>query len=519
MQKLTLTLLAILLAFALPFQAVADDSVPAATTSETKTKRVPPVVHSRTGDTSRGVPGRLRIYNIGKKQQFSGAMRDSWDTDIFSPKSATFSPDGKRFYINSLEGGRTVVYDTESLDKIAVIDYNFTTADSAIMSRPSGYYTFRHYPGGERRPFMGKPVESTWSHSGRYLWVPFYRRTFDINAQDPSAIAVVDTRTNTVVRLMETGPLPKMVATSNRGNLIAVTHWGDNTVGLIDISSADPKQWHHLPPVTVGHKLNLDFPLDRSVNRDANSGFLLRGTIFTPEDRYLLVSGMAGPLQVIDVASRTHIGSVPSLYGIRHLDISDGTLYGSQNVAATVVSLNLDSLVAAIDDARAAGVRSISPRGTIRRCKVGGGARTLSASPDGAFLFVACNSASAVYAVDAVSMTVADTIRCDSYPVGLALSDDGHRMIVTSQGRDHNGGNAVNIFRIERFDSDSTYFRALAAAAVDTLATTPNPSPAADQPADDESAKNRLLLFGTLLFGVLVAALTVYLIRRYNRRK
>lgn len=517
MRHITVLILVFALTAAFPEVLTAGDSIPAGTAAAVKIKNVPPVVHSETGDSSAGVPGRLHIYNIGKRQQYSGARRDSWDTDIFSPKSATFSPDGKLFYINSLEGGRTVVYDSETLDKKAVIDYKFGASDSAIMAPLSGFYKFTHYPGGERLPFMGKPVESTWSHGGRYLWVPFYRRTFDINAQDPSAIAVVDTRSHSIIRVFETGPLPKMVATSNKGDLIAITHWGDNTVGFIDISSPDPSRWRHLPPVTVGHRLELNFPLDKTVNRDANSGFLLRGTIFTPDDRYLLVSGMAGPLQVIDMESHRHIGSVHSLYGIRHLDISNGRLYGSQNIAATVVSIDLDSLTGAIDHAKTTASRTIGTGGPVRHCKVGKGARTLSASPDGAYLFVACNSASAVYAVDAATMTVADTIRCDSYPVGLALSSDGHRMIVTSQGRDHNGGNAVNIFRIERFDSDSTFLKSRTVAEVrpdnDTSAsdgTVTSGAPAADSK-------------GTSFFRALVPGLVIILIALaifiYRRRK
>ena len=424
-------------------------------------KKTLDVVHSEKGDTSDGVPGKLKITNIGKKQQYSGALKDSWDTDIFSPKSATFSPDGKRLYVNSLEGCKTVVYDAETLEKISVINYDFSNKDAFKTAPLSGFYEFTHYPEGQNRPYMGKPVESTWSHKGRYLWVPFYRRTFDLNAQDPSAIAVVDAQADSVIRIFETGPLPKMVTTSNNGNLIAITHWGDNTVGFIDITGDNPQEWHHLPPVTIGNKLKLDYPLNSAVNRDSNSGFLLRGTIFTPDDRYLLVSGMAGPLQVIDMETFTHVGSVQSLYGIRHLDIADGRIFGSQNVAATVLSLSLDSLTSAIERAKAKGSRNIAPGGTVERVKVGGGARTLSLSPDGAYAFVACNSGNAVYVVDAVKMVVVDKIRCDSYPVGLTLSVDGHRMAVTSQARDSKGGNAVNIFDIERFNSDSLFINSL----------------------------------------------------------
>lgn len=442
---------AILLAMAsfLPAALSAAENPPS---PKKNTSNVPPVVHSQVGDSSAGVEGSLRLINIGKRQQYSAAQKSSYDTDIFSPKSATFSHDGTLFYINSLEGCRTVVYDSSTLEKKHVIEYSFPSGTGDLWGTPSGYYNFTHYKDGASRAFQGKPVESTWSHGGRYLWVPFYRRTFDLNAQDPSAVAVIDTRSHSIVRILETGPLPKMIATSPDGNRIAVTHWGDNTVGFIDISSSDPTQWHHLPPVTVGNRLQLNFPLDKAVNRDSNSGYLLRGTVFTPDSRYLLVSAMGGPLSVIDVENGKFIGMVHKIYGVRHLAINDGKVYGSCNTAGSVIKFPLDSLIAGVEHARAAGSKDIHLNGKIESCKVGGGARTLEVSPDGKYLFVACNSGNAVYVVDAATMKVADNIRCDSYPVGLALSGDGRKLIVTSQGRKGFGGNAVNIYMVRRTD-------------------------------------------------------------------
>lgn len=426
---------------------------------------VPPVVHSQKGDSSAGVPGSLRLVNIGKLQQFAPGQKSTYDTDIHSPKSATFSADGRLFYINSLEGCRTVAYDAATLKKQHVVEFKFPSGTGELWGVPSGFYPFTHYKDGQARAFQGKPVESTWTHGGRYLWVPFYRRTFDINAQDPSAVAVIDTRTHSIVRLMETGPLPKMIATSPDGRTVAITHWGDNTVGFVDVSSDDPTQWHHLEPVTVGYKLQLNFPMNSSVNRDSNSGYLLRGTVFTPDGHYLLVSAMAGPLAVIDARSRKFLGTVGKIHGVRHLAISDGMVYGSCNTAGSVIRFPLDSLITGVERAVAAGSRSIPLDARVETCKVGGGARTLELSPDGKYIFVACNSGNAVYVVDAATMKVADHIRCDSYPVGLAISPDGRRLIVTSQGRKGYGGNAVNIFEIKRPDLPETV-----AAPTDTVA-------------------------------------------------
>lgn len=410
---------------------------------------VPPEIHGSLGDSSAGWEDKLRLVNIGKRQQYDWHDRKTLDTDIYSPKSVNFHPDGSRCYVNSLEGCKTVVYNLPELRKLAVIEHGFPKPAGSLWTPPSSYYPFTHYRDGASRPFYGKPVEGTFSHSGRYFWVPYYRRSFDINAQDPSAVAVIDTEADSIIRMFETGPLPKMIAYSAENELIAITHWGDNTVGLIDVSSLNPKLWHHIPPLTAGTKLNLDFPLDKTIDRDVNSGYKLRGTVFTPDGHYLFVSAMGGPMQVFDMRQHKYLGYMNSAYGIRHIVIKDGILYGSRNIAATVVAIPLDSLTAGIDKAVSSGSRAIDANGW-RICKVGGGARTLGITPDGELLFVACNSASEICVIDAGAMAVVDRIRVDSYPVGLDVSKDGTLLAVTSQGRKGFGGNALNLFRIIR---------------------------------------------------------------------
>lgn len=427
---------------------------------------VPPVVKSAVGDSSAGWDGRLKMVNIGKRQQYDYSQRSTLDYDIYSPKSVNFSPSGDVIYVNSLEGGKTVVYTVPDLTKKAVIHHTFSFSGEVaenqteatggnLWSIPSGHYPFIHYTDGHRRAFTGKPVEGVFSHNGRYFWVPYYRRTFDINAQDPSAIAVIDTRSDSIIKMFETGPLPKMVAYNPQIAQIAITHWGDNTVGFINVESDNPLEWHHLEPLTAGSKLHLDFPLDRSIDRDANSGYKLRGTVYTPDGNYLLVSSMGGPLHIFDVKDRRYLGYVNSAYGVRHLLLHDHMLYGSQNIAATVIGIPLDSILSGISRAKASDSRSIIVNGW-RRCKVGGGARTIDISPDGKLLFAACNSASEICVVETDGMSLVDRIRVDSYPVGLDVSDDGTLMAVTSQGRKGHGGNALNLFRIIRPDIDNT---------------------------------------------------------------
>ena len=403
------------------------------------------VYHNKVGDSLKCTDNELVIRCIGQKHGFGKGP--SYDADIRSPKSAIFLPEGEKFYVNSLEGCKTVVYQTDSLKKLKVINHSFPSGKGELWLPASGYYDFTHYPGGDAKAFQGKPVESALSNDGKYLFVPYYRRIFDINAQDPSALAVIDTDSDEIVLMTETGPLPKMVTVSNDGNLLAITHWGDNTVGFLDISDKDPKKWHHLKPITIGKKLNLNYSLTNSVDRDSGSGYALRGTVFLPGDSIMLVCGMGGQMAIVDTKRMEWLGMVPALDRLRHIVLSGNKLYMSRNATGEVLSMELDSVLNAIN--RQKGITRNFKIGGIKSVKVGGGARTLKTSPEGKYIFVACNSSSALYVVDAETMKVIGNIKVDSYPVGLDVSPNGRLIVVTSQGRKGGGGNAVNIFEVD----------------------------------------------------------------------
>lgn len=409
------------------------------------------VVHPKIGTTATSTDGKLIITLIAKKQNYSAAMKDSYDRDINSPKSASVTPDGKKYYINSLEGGVTIAYDMATHKKLKVISHNFTDAGSKHLWAPeSGLFEW-HKKWPTPNTFMGKPVEATFSHGGRYLWVPYYRRTYDMNAVEPSAMAVIDTKTDEIVRLFETGPLPKMVATSHDNKTLAVTHWGNNTVGVLDISSNKPEDWHYSKLLVVDYVLPLNFG-NRKVNRDNNSGYCLRGTVFTPDDKYLIVCcmGGGGGLAVIDVEKQEYLGRVMGVMpNVRHILIRDGYIYLSVNSAGYVQRIKLDKFMESVSQMTNHKATSTG----WENCKVGNGARTIEMSPSGKYIFAACNNASSLCVVDTRTMKMIAEIPVDSYPVGLDVSKDGKTVIVTSQGHSSSGrtlgGLAVNIYSVE----------------------------------------------------------------------
>lgn len=398
----------------------------------------------------------IRIKLIHKIQHFNAKDTATYDIDINSPKSVNIHPSGRKFYVNSLEGCATVVYEMGTWKKLKVIHHEFNEQNHHLWAKPSGLFEFTHYDSSKRdlNTFNGKPVESTFSHQGRYIWVPYYRRSFDLNAQDPSALAVIDTRNDEIVRMFETGPIPKMVACSHDSRHLAVSHWGDNTVGIINIEGNSPELWHYEKLHVIDYKLKLNYSLTTPVNRDANSGYVLRGTVFTPDDHYLLVGcmGGGGGIAVIDMQKEEYLGRVLGMRAnIRHLIIKEGWLYLSINAGGVVQRIRLEKFLSALPAMR----NHKTQISGWEECAVLPGARTIEASPSGRFIFSSCNMGSKLCVVDTRCMKMVASADIDSYPVGLDISKDGSTVITTSQGRkNQGGGNAVNIFHISYADPE-----------------------------------------------------------------
>lgn len=370
---------------------------------------------------------------------------DVYDEHVHSPKSVNILDAKDKFYVQSLEGCETIVYSLDSFKRIGVIPHTFTKQNASLFRETNYFdYSFRTVEAGKENLFQGKPVESCFSHGGRYLWVTYYRRTYDANAVDPSALCIIDTETDSIVRVMPTAPLPKMIAASADDKYVAVTHWGDNTVGIIDISGGDPQQFRYLKNVIIDYRPDLNFG-DRVVNRDSECGHCLRGTVFTPDGKYLLVGKMggAGGIAVIESATQKYLGTLKGKRpNVRHLVINGENLYLSVNRDGYVQKIAYDPWIAGLEN------ESI-PVPSWSETPVGAGARTIVLSPDGRYVFAAVNNACKVVCLDAQTMQKVCEIPADAYPVGMDISRDGKYLIVTSQGKENGGGNSVMVYCID----------------------------------------------------------------------
>lgn len=358
-----------------------------------------------------------RIHNVPY-------LQTPTEPNISSPKSVNFSEDGKKVYINSLEGFQTLIFDADSRERIGIISHDFDTD-------------------------KGKPVEGAFSNSGKFLWIPYYRWQSDTYGNYASSVAIVDTIKQKVVKLFETGLISKNIAISPMNNFAAVTNWGENTVTLLNIKGDNPSDFSYNSTLVIKNKFSLFS--DKPVNHDLNCDLCARGVLFSPDEKTLLV-GMSGENGIagFDIPTKKFLGIIAGKNILaRDLTLSPNKkdLYISSNGGGTIERVKLSNLISAL---YATYGKTISRPELFDEVVVGGLPRTLKLTSDGKYAFVALNSSAEVVAIDTVTFKIVARIKGDSFLVGLDISPDNKWIWTTSQGHAGvGGGNAVDIFSVE----------------------------------------------------------------------
>jgi DNA-binding beta-propeller fold protein YncE len=248
---------------------------------------------------------------------------------------------------------------------------------------------------------------------------------------------------------MPSGVLPKMIAASPDNKYIAVTHWGDNTIGIIDIQGEDPFQFKYVKHLIVDRRLELSFGVNTKIDRDVNCGYCLRGTVFTPDSKYLLVGRMGGGgVALFDVDKDFgYMGVTFTQYNnIRHLVISGDDLLISTNSNGYIQKIPWRTFV---EHRQNSGNKVSTLTEGWQNCYVGPGVRTISVSNGGKYVFACVNEVSKIVAVETSTMKVIAEIPADSFPVGMELTDTNDYLLVTAQGKSNaGGGHSVTIYKV-----------------------------------------------------------------------
>ncbi len=377
---------------------------------------------------------------------------DHFDPHLFSPKSVQIHPSKKKIYVQALEAQATLVYNSHTLAKLKVIKHHFGKKDASLFDNSENTQLWQRLQKDappNLNHFSAKPVEGVFSHQGRYLWVSLYRRDYDIQAALPSAVSIIDTRTDSIVRVMATAAIPKALAVSPDGLQLAIVHWGENTVGLVDISHSNPQQFKYTAMIAVEKPFRVSTQ-GKKLNRDRHCGLCLRGTVYSPDGRYLLVSQMkTGGIAILDLKTKRLVSQVIGMpHAPRHLVLSpDGQwLFIAASRSGTISKYRLSSLL----ENTAQKQQKLKPWANLY---LGLGIRTLCITTDGRWLLAAVNQEKRLAVISATRLEHLLNIDADPYPVGLAISPDNSQIWATAQGRNLKGGNSVMRYQLTIPDS------------------------------------------------------------------
>ncbi|MCX7696072.1 MAG: hypothetical protein N2Z72_00065 [Bacteroidales bacterium] len=384
---------------------------------------------------------------ITRFQKFNSSPNHSQDhfLDVIdSPKSVLILSEKNKFYVQNLEGENTLVFALDSPQLIKIISHSFNIKQQFLFQaheeKELGYVLTTKFT---RDVFKGKPVEACFSHRKKFLWVTYYRRSYDENAILPSALAIIDTDADTIVRVMATGPLPKMIAASPNGKWIAVTHWGDNTIGIINVDSDNPKNFKYIAHLVVDQQLKLSPSTNTAVNRDSECGLCLRGTCFSEDSRYLFVGRMGGGgIAVFETSNWKYLGTIWGMKtNVRHLIVHKNYLYLTAHKPGFIQRAPIDSIIKYVE-------QKIFFYPYWEEVFVGKGVRTMDISHDGKWIFAAVNDEKKIVVVDAFSFKIVLSCEADPFPVGLDYDENSKFIIVTSQGKTHiGGGNSIMLYK------------------------------------------------------------------------
>ncbi|MDR0442241.1 MAG: YncE family protein [Treponema sp.] len=298
------------------------------------------------------------------------------------PKSAYFSPDGKRLFVPLL--------DQHGVDVFRLIPMSWAKAGCVLT-----YEKRLTVPGSRAVGF----VEIMIDEKRRELWVSnmFQDRVhiYDLDTLDYKTFVPTG------------GILPKVIVQSPDGKTVVVSNWVSCSVGFID---AETKKLLHTIPF----------------GRDQTP----RGMVFTPDGTRLFVTNYDEPvIFVIDMEQnkvitryRYHTGEGAA----RHVLYRDEKLYVSDMARGTITILDAST-------------------GAVLLSKyVGEKINTIVMSPDGRYIFASSRGTNnpidytrpgpdlgAVYMLNTEDLSLKERIWGRNQPTGLAVSPDGKFLVFT----------------------------------------------------------------------------------------
>lgn len=220
---------------------------------------------------------------------------------------------------------------------------------------------------------------------------------------------------------------------------------------LFVFSPLDPFKFHYIAHFVVDQRLKLKFSdsTHRGHLRDHECGLCLRGTVFTPESNYLFVGRMGGGgIAVFDLKAKKYLGTIfGTKLNVRHLAINGNSLFLSSSQDGYVEKADWKDMLSFF---KANAAKGKSDYKKWQNAFTGLGARTITVTSDGTYLFANANKESKISIVRTSDMKTIGSVKADPFPVGMAIDKSNKYLVVTAQGRYEAGGNSVMVYEITR---------------------------------------------------------------------
>ncbi len=378
---------------------------------------------------------KVAIIGVAPMQGFQKFIPE---TDMISPKSAAFSPDGQLLVVNALEAGKTFAYAVGTWEKVWEVRHVFPASEQSkhlaiIPDRLKGYFDFPSPPKG----WFGKPVEMAFTPDGRFLYISSYRKDFDKHGHYASSVSVIDTAAGKIVESLPSGPIPKSLEISPDGTRLIVADWGDNTISVwgLGVEGRPVALVNHF---AAGERLNLS---GLTGDRDVQCGWCLRGVAITSDGTVAFVSRMSKKhgLDLVDLTSGEYIGfkgGVPA--SLAYLVRAGQRIYASSCAG---------KIIARIDEHELLDLDKGKERPSTWRTKnTGSIMRTVTAA--GGLIVAALHEAQQIGIFDANTLALIGMEQAPAWPVGACISPDLQWVAVTAQGYKGSGGHKVAVYRV-----------------------------------------------------------------------
>lgn len=297
------------------------------------------------------------------------------------PKSVNVSPSQQTAYVCNLEQGSVDIFNTNSGHRIYRLRFQRTPTEIASH--------------GQVTPsFEEKPVETGFTHNGRYVWISLLNSGGVVvyDTQNAPLPATIPTKTVDVLnernrvlkklrlRFIATGRQPKIIAPWPGHNKLFVANWLGSSVTLIDADT-----FKKIKNVEVG--------------------YLPRGICFTDSSAFVANFG-SHTLSEIDLKTF----SVKRT--LNHVGLNPRHLVTSPNGRSLYLSNHGDAFIREIDSV--SGV-------VLRNVHVGKEPRTIALSKNRNFLFVANYGDDTLAVIDLRSMTQIALMKTVRRPIGVSV--------------------------------------------------------------------------------------------------